>query len=27
MIITDAGIPEIYREKLEEKGIEVVVVW
>jgi DeoR family transcriptional regulator of aga operon len=26
MIITDAGIPEIYREKLEEKGIEVVVV-
>lgn len=26
VIITDAGIPEIYREKLEEKGIEVVVV-
>ncbi|PSL01995.1 DeoR/GlpR family DNA-binding transcription regulator [Cecembia rubra] len=26
MIITDAGIPEIYREKLEEMGIEVRVV-
>ncbi|TFV96109.1 DeoR/GlpR transcriptional regulator [Algoriphagus kandeliae] len=26
VIITDAGIPEIYREKLEGKGIEVVVV-
>ncbi|WP_075350234.1 DeoR/GlpR family DNA-binding transcription regulator [Algoriphagus marinus] len=26
IIITDSGIPEIYRQKLEEKGIEVVVV-
>jgi len=26
VIITDSGIPEIYREKLEEKGIELVVV-
>ena len=26
MIITDADIPEMYRQKLEEKGIEVVVV-
>ncbi|MFC3416048.1 DeoR/GlpR family DNA-binding transcription regulator [Algoriphagus hitonicola] len=26
VIITDSGIPEIYREKLEEKGIEVWVV-
>lgn len=26
MIITDAGIPELYREKLEEMGIEVRVV-
>jgi DeoR family transcriptional regulator of aga operon len=26
VIITDAGIPDIYREKLEERGIEVVVV-
>ena len=25
MIITDRGIPEMYREKLEEKGIEVVL--
>lgn len=25
-IITDGGIPEVYREKLEEKGIEVVIV-
>lgn len=26
VIITDSGIPEIYRERLEEKGIEVWVV-
>jgi DeoR family transcriptional regulator of aga operon len=26
MIVTDAGIPEMYRQKLEEKGIEVVIV-
>ncbi|SFO00444.1 transcriptional regulator, DeoR family [Algoriphagus ornithinivorans] len=26
VIITDSGIPEIYHEKLEEKGIELVVV-
>jgi len=26
VIITDSGIPERYREKFEEKGIEVVVV-
>ena len=26
VIITDAGIPEIYKEKLEERGIEVVIV-
>ncbi|HAS58328.1 MAG TPA: transcriptional regulator [Algoriphagus sp.] len=26
VIITDSGMPEIYREKLEEKGIELVVV-
>ncbi|WP_297337450.1 DeoR/GlpR family DNA-binding transcription regulator [Algoriphagus sp.] len=26
VIITDLGIPEIYREKLEEKGIEVWVI-
>jgi DeoR family transcriptional regulator of aga operon len=26
VIITDSGIPEIYKEKLEEKGIEVVIV-
>jgi DeoR family transcriptional regulator of aga operon len=26
MVITDAGIPELYREKLEEIGIEVRVV-
>ncbi len=26
VIITDSEIPELYREKLEEKGIEVVVV-
>jgi DeoR family transcriptional regulator of aga operon len=26
VIITDAGIPEIYRQKLEEKGIEVLIV-
>lgn len=26
MIITDAGIPELYREKLEEMGIEVRLV-
>jgi DeoR family transcriptional regulator of aga operon len=26
VIITDAGIPEIYRERLEEKGIELVLV-
>lgn len=26
MIITDAGIPELYKEKLEEMGIEVRVV-
>jgi DeoR family transcriptional regulator of aga operon len=26
VIITDSGIPDRYREKFEEKGIEVVVV-
>ncbi len=26
VIITDSGIPELFKEKLEEKGIEVVVV-
>jgi DeoR family transcriptional regulator of aga operon len=26
MIITDSGIPDLYREKLEEMGIEVMVV-
>ncbi|MBY5951221.1 DeoR/GlpR family DNA-binding transcription regulator [Algoriphagus marincola] len=26
VIITDSGIPEIYRERLEEKGIELVLV-
>lgn len=26
VIITDAGIPELYRAKLEEKGIELVIV-
>ncbi len=26
VIITDSGIPAIYREKLEEKGIELVIV-
>ena len=25
-IITDGGIPEVFREKLEEKGIELVIV-
>ena len=26
VVITDSGIPEIYKEKLEEKGIEIIVV-
>jgi Transcriptional regulators of sugar metabolism len=26
VIITDSGIPEIYRERMEEKGIELVLV-
>jgi DeoR family transcriptional regulator of aga operon len=26
VIITDSGIPEIYRERLEEKGIELLLV-
>jgi DeoR family transcriptional regulator of aga operon len=26
VVITDSGIPEVYKEKLEEMGIEVMVV-
>ncbi len=26
MVITDAGIPDIYRERLEEMGIELIIV-